>query len=35
MNTVLMNELEQCFISGQSVDDTLQKIADGVEKAFA
>jgi len=35
INTVLMNELEQCFISGQPVDDTLQKIADGVEKALA
>lgn len=33
INSLLVEQLEQCFVSGQSVDDTLQNIADGVEKA--
>ena len=33
VNNVLLEQLEQCFTSGQSIDDTLSNIADGVEKA--
>ena len=33
VNTLLVDQLELCFISGQSVDDTLQNIADGLVKA--
>jgi multiple sugar transport system substrate-binding protein len=33
INTMLQNELELCFTSGQSVDDTLDNIASGLEKA--
>lgn len=33
VNSTLLEELELCFQSGQSVDDTLSKIADGVSKA--
>lgn len=33
INSLLQEQLEQCFVSGQSVDDTLANIADGVEKA--
>lgn len=33
VNTLLEDQLELCFISGQSVDDTLANIAAGLEKA--
>lgn len=33
INTLLQNELDLCFTSGQSIDDTLDHIAAGVEKA--
>ncbi|WP_210440320.1 ABC transporter substrate-binding protein [Nocardioides xinjiangensis] len=33
INTVLQNELELCFVDGQSVDDTLTNIADALESA--
>ncbi len=33
INTLLQDQLEQCFTSGQSIDDTLSNIADGVEQA--
>jgi multiple sugar transport system substrate-binding protein len=33
INSLLVEQLEQCFVSGQSIDDTLANIADGVEKA--
>jgi hypothetical protein len=33
INTILLNELELCFQSGQSVDDTLNNISDQVSKA--
>jgi len=33
INTVLQDQLELCFVDGQSVDDTLQNIADALESA--
>ena len=33
INTVLRNELDLCFTGKQSAEDTLQKIADGVNAA--
>lgn len=33
INTLLQDQLELCFVSGQSVDDTLNNIADGLEQA--
>lgn len=33
VNTLMMNELELCFLSGQSIDTTLSHIAAGIETA--